>query len=120
MTRLTAEFWVHAYLARLRFQDIPAYVVAHGDDTAGAVLVNVEYDWPEGVWERSLHVLLYELQRDMNAYLATLPGDDMPKTLADIVARRRVCGGHVLEPVVVQGTHWRPSSPSRTRFCTSS
>jgi len=41
MTRLTADFWVHAYLARLRFQDIPAFVVTHGDDTAGAVLVKL-------------------------------------------------------------------------------
>ncbi|MTH98684.1 MULTISPECIES: DUF1491 family protein [Alphaproteobacteria] len=41
MSRLTAEFWVHAYLARLRFQEIPAFVVAHGDDTAGAVLVKL-------------------------------------------------------------------------------
>ncbi|MBO9436044.1 DUF1491 family protein [Ruegeria sp. R13_0] len=41
MTRLTADFWVHAYLARLRFQEIPAFVVAHGDDTAGAVLVKL-------------------------------------------------------------------------------
>ncbi|MEX0318512.1 MAG: DUF1491 family protein [Ruegeria sp.] len=41
MTRLTAEFWVQAYLARLRFQEIPAFVVAHGDDTAGAVLVKL-------------------------------------------------------------------------------
>ena len=41
MTRLTAEFWVYAYLARLRLQDIPDYVVAHGDDTAGAVLVKL-------------------------------------------------------------------------------
>ncbi|CUH79013.1 hypothetical protein TRM7557_02157 [Tritonibacter multivorans] len=41
MTRLTARFWVDAYLARLRFQDIPAFVVAHGDDTAGAVLVKL-------------------------------------------------------------------------------
>ena len=41
MTRLTAEFWVQAYLARLRLQDIPAFVVAHGDDTAGAVLVKL-------------------------------------------------------------------------------
>ncbi len=41
MTRLTAEFWVHAYLARLRLQDIPAFVVAHGDNTAGAVLVKM-------------------------------------------------------------------------------
>ncbi|WP_037311112.1 DUF1491 family protein [Ruegeria halocynthiae] len=41
MGRLTAEFWVHAYLARLRFQEIPAFVVSHGDDTAGAVLVKL-------------------------------------------------------------------------------
>lgn len=37
--RLTAGFWVHAYLNRLRLADIPAYVMARGDDTAGAVLV---------------------------------------------------------------------------------
>lgn len=41
MVRLTASFWVHAYLARLRLADIPAYVTAHGDDTAGAVLVKL-------------------------------------------------------------------------------
>ena len=41
MTRLTARFWVDAYLARLRFQDIPGFVVSHGDDTAGAVLVKL-------------------------------------------------------------------------------
>ncbi|WP_085306987.1 DUF1491 family protein [Planktotalea arctica] len=39
MIRLTSRFWVDAYLARLRVFDIPAFVVAHGDDTAGAVLV---------------------------------------------------------------------------------
>ena len=41
MARLTARFWVDAYLARLRLSDIPAFVVAHGDDTAGAVLVKL-------------------------------------------------------------------------------
>jgi len=41
MARLTAEFWVQAYLARLRFMEIPAFVVAHGDDTGGAVLVKL-------------------------------------------------------------------------------
>ncbi|PYG29084.1 DUF1491 family protein [Pelagimonas varians] len=41
MARLTARFWVDAYLARLRFQDIPGFVVSHGDDTAGAVLVKL-------------------------------------------------------------------------------
>ena len=37
--RLTAEFWVQAYLARLRLAGIPAFVVARGDATAGAVAV---------------------------------------------------------------------------------
>lgn len=37
--RLTAEFWVQAYLARLRLNDIPAFVVSRGDATAGAVIV---------------------------------------------------------------------------------
>ncbi|KIC12466.1 GTP-binding protein Era [Leisingera sp. ANG-M1] len=41
MTRFTAEFWVQAYLARLRLMDIPAFVTSHGDDTAGAVLVKL-------------------------------------------------------------------------------
>ena len=41
MTRLVTEFWVHAYIKRLELQNIPAYVIAHGDNTAGAVLVKV-------------------------------------------------------------------------------
>lgn len=39
MTRLTAEFWVHAYLRRLSLANIPAFVTAKGDATAGAVLI---------------------------------------------------------------------------------
>ncbi len=39
--RLTADFWVRAYLARLGLADIPAFVVARGDATAGAVLVKL-------------------------------------------------------------------------------
>ena len=41
MTRLTAAFWVQAYLRRLTLENIPAYILAHGDDTAGAVLVKL-------------------------------------------------------------------------------
>lgn len=37
--RLTSSFWVQAYLRRLALADIPSFVVRHGDDTAGAVLV---------------------------------------------------------------------------------
>lgn len=39
--RLTAEFWVHAYLRRLALMDIPAFLVCRGDATAGAVYVKV-------------------------------------------------------------------------------
>jgi len=39
--RLTAEFWVQAYLTRLRLSDIPGFVVSHGDDTAGSILVKL-------------------------------------------------------------------------------
>jgi hypothetical protein len=41
MARLTAEFWVQAYLARLRLADIPAFVTSRGDATAGAVIVKL-------------------------------------------------------------------------------
>ena len=41
MMRLTAAFWVQAYLRRLALENIPAYILAHGDDTAGAVLVKL-------------------------------------------------------------------------------
>ena len=39
MPRLTAEFWVQAYLRRLDLANIPAFLVYKGDLTAGAVLV---------------------------------------------------------------------------------
>jgi len=39
MPRLTAKFWVDAYLRRLDRALIPAFVVAKGDETAGAILV---------------------------------------------------------------------------------
>jgi len=54
MPRLSARFWVDAYLARLRLMDIPAFVVAHGDDTAGTVLVKLNtLDSRARVWQRS-------------------------------------------------------------------
>jgi len=37
--RLTTDIWVSAYLTRLRLADIPAFVVAKGDATAGTVIV---------------------------------------------------------------------------------
>lgn len=58
MTRLTAEFWVQAYLARLRLRDIPAFVTAHGDDTAGAVLVKLNtLDGCAAAYQRSFDLM---------------------------------------------------------------
>ncbi len=39
--RLTSEFWVSAYLARLGAAAIPAFLTAKGDPTAGAILVKI-------------------------------------------------------------------------------
>ncbi len=39
--RLASGVWVSAYLTRLRLADIPSYVTAKGDATAGAVVVKV-------------------------------------------------------------------------------
>lgn len=39
--RLTASFWVSAYLARLQAAAIPVFVARRGDATAGAVLVKL-------------------------------------------------------------------------------
>jgi len=58
MTRLTAEFWVQAYLTRLRLMDIPGFVVAHGDNTAGAVLVKLNtLDGRAEAFQRSFDLL---------------------------------------------------------------
>ena len=39
--RLVTHVWVGAYLRHLSLADIPAYVTARGDATAGAVLVKL-------------------------------------------------------------------------------
>ena len=41
MIRLATEVWVHAYIERFELQNIPTYVLAHGDNSAGAVLVKL-------------------------------------------------------------------------------
>lgn len=59
--RLTADFWVRAYLARLRLADIPAYVTARGDATAGAVLVKLAtLDGAARLYQRSFDLMTGE------------------------------------------------------------
>lgn len=58
MPRLTARFWIDAYLARLQGQNIPAFIVAHGDDDAGSVLVKLNrLDGQATVFQRSYNLM---------------------------------------------------------------
>lgn len=61
MTRLTASFWVAAYRKRLEMENIPCFVVRHGDDTGGAVLVKVNtLDGEARVFQRSFDLMTGE------------------------------------------------------------
>jgi len=72
MTRLTADFWVHAYLTRLRLADIPAFVTARGDATAGAVLVKLNtLDGGARAFQRSVDLLTGE-----PAWMVLTEGDE--------------------------------------------
>ncbi len=72
MARLTASFWVQAYLARLRLADIPAFVVAHGDDTGGAVLVKLNtLDGQACAYQRS-----FDLMTGARAWVVLAEGDE--------------------------------------------
>lgn len=53
---------------------------------AGAELVEIDYKEPDELGNAELEVLLYELRTDMNAYLASLPGNPPARTLADLIA----------------------------------
>jgi len=56
--RLTADIWVSAYLTRLRLVEIPAFVVARGDATAGAVLVKLNtLDGQARCYQRSFDLM---------------------------------------------------------------
>lgn len=81
--RLTAEFWVKAYLARLRLVGIPAFVTAHGDDTAGAVLVKLNtLDGRARAFQRS-----FDLATGQRVWIALAEGDEAQVDAA--VARQR-------------------------------
>ena len=80
--RLTADFWVRAYLARLRLADIPAFVVARGDATAGAVLVKLAtLDGQARLFQRS-----FDLMSGARTWVVLAEGED---TDVDAAVRRQ-------------------------------
>jgi hypothetical protein len=80
MARLTADIWVSAYLARLRLNDIPVFVVKKGDATAGAVMVKLNtLDGQAIAYQRQFDLMADKrewvalatgLERDVDAVLA--------------------------------------------------
>ena len=41
MNNLKSEFWIKAYLKRLSLEGVSGYVVHHGDDDAGDLLIKI-------------------------------------------------------------------------------
>ena len=84
MTRLTADLWVSAYMTRLRLLDIPAFVVARGDATAGAVLVKLNtLDGQAALYHRRFDLMTGERLWDV-----LVAGNDADIETA-IIAQRR-------------------------------
>lgn len=55
--RLTSDFWVTAYLTRLRGHNIPVFITAKGDPTAGAVIVKLNtLDGQAHAFQRSFDI----------------------------------------------------------------
>ncbi len=104
MSRLTAKFWVQAYMARLEFTGVPAYVVAHGDDTAGAVLVKLStLDGQATAFQRSFDlmsgdrkwiVLSEGVEADVDAALAKQRSFDPDVWVIEVEDRQ---GRHLLD-----------------------
>jgi hypothetical protein len=99
--RLTSNFWVSAYLARLRLADIPAFVLHHGDDTAGAVLVKLNtLDGRAQAFQRSFNLLSGE-----RAWISLAEGHE-PEVDAAIARQRQFDPDlWVLEVEDKQGRH---------------
>lgn len=81
--RLTADFWVRAYLARLEQAGIPAFVTAKGDATAGAVLVKVaNLDGKAKAYQRS-----FDLMSDTRVWVVL--SDDAEAIVDAAITRQR-------------------------------
>ena len=72
MARLTTDIWVSAYLRRLQLANIPVYVTAKGDATAGTVLVKVStLDGQARAFQRS-----FDLMTGARAWVVLAEGDE--------------------------------------------
>lgn len=81
--RLTADLWVRAYLKRLELAGIPAFVTAHGDATAGAILIKqAPLDGSARAFQRS-----FDLMSGARAWVVLAEGAEREVDAA--IARQR-------------------------------
>lgn len=82
MNRLTSSFWVQAYIKKLNLLGVPALVVSHGDDTAGAIIVKVnKLNGDAVLFERS-----FSLDKNLNQWSKFESGDE--KELDELLSRQ--------------------------------
>lgn len=55
-------------------------------EQAGATLVDIEFEPDTAMYGDSFTVLLFELREEMGKYLRSLPGENLPRSLADLIA----------------------------------
>lgn len=104
MTRLATEIWVAAYLRRLALADIPAFVTAKGDLTAGTVLVKLNtLDGQARCYQRSFDLMSGERawvvlsegdEADVDASIETQMGFDRDLWVIEVESRD---GRHLLD-----------------------
>jgi len=83
MTRLRADIWVGAYLTRLRLANIPAFITAKGDASAGAILVKLStLDGQACAYQRS-----FDLMSGQRAWVVLAQGSD--REVEDALARQK-------------------------------
>ena len=82
MNGLTSSFWVQAYIKKLNLLGVPAFVVSHGDDTAGAIIVKVnKLNGDAVLFERS-----FSLDKNLNQWSKSESGDE--KELDELLSRQ--------------------------------
>lgn len=81
--RLTTEFWVSAYRARLRLADIAHYLTAKGDPDAGTVIVKCAT--PDG--QARAYSRSYDLMTGARNWMELTSGPE--REVDEVIARAR-------------------------------
>ena len=102
--RLTSDVWIMAHVRRCNAEGIPAMVLRHGDDRAGALILKLNR------LDGTCRVLTQATDMDGSlGWLAALGGDWVPEAEADTYIDRQV--GRDRDLWVVEIEHkdgWHP------------